>query len=76
MTKPRVHVESYSEGSMTQEQNDPVIDEVREVRRRISARFDNDPARLVAYYMKQQERHRERLIDPLKATEPTDQSAA
>jgi len=53
-----------------------VIDEVREVRRRISARFDNDPARLVAYYMKLQERHRERLIDPLKATEPTDQSAA
>jgi len=29
---------------MTQEQSDPVIDEVREVRRRISARFDNDPA--------------------------------
>ena len=57
---------------MTREQSDPVIDEVREVRCRISARFDNDPARLVAYYMKQQERHRERLIDPVKATEPTD----
>ncbi len=37
---------------MTQEQSDPVIDGVRVVRRRISARFDNDPARLVAYYMK------------------------
>lgn len=67
---------NYSEGPMTQEQSDPVIDEVREVRRRISARFDNDPARLVAYYMKLQDRHRERLIDPVKATEPTDQSAA
>ena len=31
---------NYSEGPMTQEQSDPVIDEVREVRRRISARFD------------------------------------
>ena len=60
---------------MTQEQSDPVIDGVREVRRRIW-RFDNDPARLVAYYMKLQERHRERLIDSVKATEPTDQSAA
>jgi hypothetical protein len=28
-----------------------VIDEIREVRHRISARFDNDPARLVAYYV-------------------------
>ena len=28
---------------MTQEQSDPVIDGVREVRRRISAHFDNDP---------------------------------
>jgi len=55
---------------MTQEQSDPVIDEVREVRRRISARFDNDPARLVAYYMKQQERHRERLMDPVKRQSP------
>ena len=52
---------------MTQEQSDPVIDGVREVRRRITVRFDNDPARLVAYYMKLQERHRERLIDSVKA---------
>ena len=37
---------------MTQEQSDPLIDEVREARRRISVRFDNDTARLVAYYMK------------------------
>ncbi len=28
---------------------DPVIDEIREVRRRISERFDHDPERLVAY---------------------------
>jgi hypothetical protein len=41
---------------------DPVIDEVREIRHRISARFDHDPARLVAYYMELQEKYRDRLI--------------
>ena len=29
-------------------QNDQPIDEIRELRRRISARFDHDPVRLVA----------------------------
>jgi hypothetical protein len=38
---------------MKQNQNDPVIDEIREVRHRISARFDHDPARLVTYYITQ-----------------------
>jgi hypothetical protein len=41
---------------------DPVIDEVREVRHRISEQFDHDPARLVAHYMELQERYRDRLI--------------
>lgn len=36
---------------MKQSQSDPVIDEIREVRHRISARVAHDPARLVAYYM-------------------------
>ena len=61
---------------MTHDRSDPVIDEIREVRHRISARFDHDPARLVAYYMTLQEQHRERLIDTPKAAEPSDQSAA
>ena len=30
--------------------DDPVIDEIREIRHRISARFNHDPARLIAYY--------------------------
>jgi len=55
---------------------DPPIDEVREVRRRISARFDHDPARLVAYYVKLQEQYRDRLIEPVKTTEEKDQTAA
>jgi hypothetical protein len=61
---------------MTQDRNDPVIDEIREVRTRISARVDHDPARLVAYYMKLQQQHRDRLIATPKSTDPTDQSAA
>lgn len=42
--------------------SDPVIDEVREVRHRISARFDHDPAKLVAYYMELQKQYQDRLI--------------
>jgi len=61
---------------MNQHQSDPVIDEIREVRHRISARFDHDPARLVEYYMKLQEQYRERLVDTSMENEGTDQSAA
>jgi hypothetical protein len=42
--------------------SDPVIDEIRAVRHRISARFDHDPARLVAYYMELQKRHEDRFV--------------
>jgi len=45
--------------------SDPVIDEIREVRHRISRQFDHDPARLVAHYMELQERYRDRLIQSL-----------
>ena len=61
---------------MTQDRSGPVIDEIREVRHRISARFDHDPARLVAYYMELQERHRDRLMDTSEATESTNKSTA
>ena len=52
--------------------NDQPIDEIRELRRRISARFDHDPARLVAYYIELQEQYRDRLIEPANRTEQTD----
>jgi len=42
---------------MSPNQNDPVIDEVRETRRQISERFDNDPVKLVAYYMELQKQY-------------------
>ncbi len=54
--------------------NDQPIDEIRELRRRISARFDHDPVRLVAYYVKLQEQYRDRLIDTAKTTEEIDQT--
>lgn len=61
---------------MKQSQSDPVIDEIREVRHRISSRFDHDPARLVAYYMELQKQYQDRLIETEKTAERTDQSAA
>jgi len=61
---------------MKEIRNDQPIDEIRELRRRISARFEHDPARLVAYYVKLQEQYRDRLIDTTKTSEGTDQTAA
>ncbi len=61
---------------MKEIRNDQPIDEIRELRRRISARFDHDPARLVAYYVKLQEQYRDRLIDTPKKSEETDHPTA
>jgi hypothetical protein len=48
---------------------DPTIDELREIRHRISASCDHDPAKLVAYLMQYQEQFRDRLIyDPNELT--------
>ncbi|HBL28325.1 MAG TPA: hypothetical protein DD490_15940 [Acidobacteria bacterium] len=58
---------------MKQIESDPVIDEVREVRHRISARFDHDPHRLVAYYMELQKQFGDRLIrSPRGTVEPSE----
>ncbi len=54
---------------------DPVIDEIREIRHRISEKCNHDPARLVAYYMKLQEQHRDRMIDSPKPVQHPDPSA-
>lgn len=56
--------------------NDPPVDEIRAIRHRILARFDQDPAKLVAYYMQMQEKYRDRLIDDTQTAEPNDQTAA
>jgi hypothetical protein len=59
-----------------QTQSDPVIDEIRGVRHRISARFAHDPARLVAHYMELQKQYQDRLIEIEKTAQRIDQSAA
>ena len=41
---------------------DPVIDDIREIRHRISASCDHDPAKLVAFLMQYQQQFRDRLI--------------
>ena len=47
--------------------SDPVIEEIREVRHRISARFGHDPERLFEHYMQVQKEYQERLVDAPKA---------
>lgn len=49
---------------MKQIEEDPVIEEIREIRHQISERFDHDPSRLVAYYMELQKKYQDRLITP------------
>ena len=56
--------------------SDPVIDEIREVRHRISARFGHDPTRLVAFYIELQKQYEDRLIETSKSTGRNDQPAA
>ncbi len=61
---------------MQPNQSDPVIDEVRQVRHRISEQCGHDPERLVAYYMELQKRFRDRLIHQSEPPDRADQSAA
>jgi hypothetical protein len=61
---------------MNPSETDEVIDEIREVRHRISERFDHDPERLVAYYIELQQRYADRLIDTTDVAEKEDPSAA
>ena len=56
--------------------SDPVIDEILEVRHRISARFGHDPTQLVAFYMEFQKQYENRLIETTTSPGRGDQSAA
>lgn len=47
---------------MIPDPTDPVIDEIRAVRHRFSARHNHEPASLLAYLMNYQEQSRDRLI--------------
>ena len=54
---------------MKQNPSDPVIDEIREVRHRISARFNHDPAQMVAFYIEMQKQYQDRLIETTQSAE-------
>lgn len=61
---------------MNQTPADPAVDEIREVRHRISERFGHDAQRLVAYYAQLQEQYRNRMLKSTSETERPDSSAA
>ena len=61
---------------MNPKPNDPVVDEIREIRHRISVRFDHDPARLVPHYINLQEQYRDRLLETDKTAELAGQPIA
>ena len=54
---------------MKQNPSDPIVDEIREVRHRISARFDHDPTQIVAFYMEMQKQYQDRLIEATQSGE-------
>ena len=54
---------------MKQNPSGPVIDEIREVRHRISARFAHDPTQMVAFYMEMQKQYQDRLIETTQSAE-------
>ena len=54
-------------------ESDPIIDQIREVRHRISEEFGHDPARLVEHYRKlEQEKYADRLVRPAKPQPATE----
>ena len=61
---------------MKQNLSDAVIDEIREVRHRISARYGHDPTRLMAFYIELQKQYQDRLIETERSIERLDQPAA
>ena len=61
---------------MKPSESDPAIDEIRELRHRISERFNHDPERLVAYYMELQERFRDQMVGTHEAPGHPGPSAA
>jgi hypothetical protein len=65
MVKVRVNVETMTTP-------DPVIDEIRETRHRISAMCDHDPRKLVAYFQEVQRQYADRVLTAPRAVRPTD----
>ncbi len=49
--------------------NDSTIDEIRKIRHQISQRFNNDPKKVIEYYIQLQKKYRNRLINLAEMTE-------
>lgn len=60
---------------MKQNLTDPVIDEIRELRHRISARFDHDPTQLVSFFLEMQKQYQDRLIETAIIAERRDRQS-
>ena len=57
--------------------DDPAIQAVRDARHQISKSVDHDPQKLVEYYRRRQERHRDRLVSRITGqSKPQDENAA
>jgi hypothetical protein len=50
--------------TMNPQTGDPLIDDVRRVKREISAEFDHDPAKLIAFLTEYQKEFADRLSEP------------
>lgn len=50
---------------------DDAVEEVREIRRRISARFDDDPKKLFEHYMELDKQYADRLRAPTRRRKGT-----
>ncbi|HSU14375.1 MAG TPA: hypothetical protein VLK66_09775 [Longimicrobium sp.] len=55
--------------------SDPTLDRIRQVRHEISEAVGHDPHRLVEYYMRLQEQHRNRLVDTAEIPPPAKSAA-
>lgn len=54
-------------------ESDPIIDQIREVRHRISEEFGHDPAALVEHYMRlEREKYADRLAVPAQPQPTTE----
>jgi hypothetical protein len=51
-------------------QDDPAMAHVREVRHRISQQNAHDPKKLVEYYIRLQEKYKDRLLEQVQSKKP------
>lgn len=53
--------------------DDPAIEQIRDVRHRISAEFGHDTKRLIDHYRELEKKYADRLImEPIRKPEPTE----